>query len=157
MGRNAGCPGAGDPVLHGYHDLHYLRARNVMKHYHLSFAPFPSGTSIIPTHSIGREKTYLARILQDSHENSNLARFWQKRQQILQEFHRKVISCKNLARFLKDLLHQENFFVRFTSLCRQIPSISRTSIHFLQESVRFYFKGHGRQCITLSGIFEEND
>ena len=41
-------------------------------------------------------------------KNVNLARFWQKRQ-ILQESDRKVISCKNLARFLKDLHHQENF------------------------------------------------
>ena len=32
---------------------------------------------------------------------------------------------------------------------------SRTSIHFLQESVRFHFQDLGRQCIILAGILED--
>ena len=33
--------------------------------------------------------------------------------------------------------------------------LSRTSIHFLQESVRFHFQDLGRQCIILAGILED--
>ena len=51
-------------------------------------------------------------ILQESCKTTikkvNLARFWQKKQ-ILQESDRQVKSCKNLARFLKDLHQQEKF------------------------------------------------
>ena len=32
---------------------------------------------------------------------------------------------------------------------------SRTSIHFLQESVRFHSQDLGRQCIILAGILED--
>ena len=32
---------------------------------------------------------------------------------------------------------------------------SRTSIHFLQESVRIHFQDLGRQCIILAGILED--
>ena len=32
---------------------------------------------------------------------------------------------------------------------------SRTSIHFLQESVRFHFQDLGRPCIIIAGILED--
>ena len=36
---------------------------------------------------------------------------------------------------------------------RVVPS--RTSLHFLQESVRFHLQYLGRQCIILAGILED--
>ena len=64
------------------------------------------------------EKKHMQEPCKTIMKNAKLARFWLKRQ-ILQESDRKVISCKNLARFLKDLHHQEKILARFTSLCRQ--------------------------------------
>ena len=37
----------------------------------------------------------------------------------------------------------------------KVHNPSRTSIHFLQESVRFHLQDLGRQCIILAGIFED--
>ena len=44
------------------------------------------------------------------------------------------------------------FHTRIQNAKRIYPS--QTSIHFLQESVRFHFQDLGRQCIILAGILE---
>ena len=50
----------------------------------------------------------------------------------------------------------DNSTLLVLALENQLFNTSRTSIHFLQESVRFHFQDLGRQCIVFSGISENH-